>query len=260
MTNIKIDTFGTASLFDFDSEKLVQPNDKTAIKDFKSNLEKIANGTLTIAKGTSALIVGIVKSQSVTQSLINRIKGDENYAPKHINMVTKMFCRDLIGVTDFNNFDKVKKQGLKKAMKIAVAMILRGCIGENDKNQNTTSSGGVWVNSAKFSTSDKTELLRMKIFSNDELSVNGIKAMTIKSLASYSDIVLGFKSSAVGSDLKIAFDKAFNLISNEDKYNNVFEDLPADCRMLWSEWSRKLSAIDNHLNSIQDVSKLYAKK
>ena len=31
--------------FDFDNEKLVQPNDKTAIKDFKSNLEKIANGT-----------------------------------------------------------------------------------------------------------------------------------------------------------------------------------------------------------------------
>ena len=75
--------------FDFDNEKLVQPNDKSAIKDFKSNLEKIANGTLTIAKGTSALIVGIVKSQSITQSLINRIKGDDNYAPKHINTITK---------------------------------------------------------------------------------------------------------------------------------------------------------------------------
>ena len=240
--------------FDFDNEKLVQPNDKSAIKDFKSNLEKIANGTLTIAKGTSALIVGIVKSQSVTQSLISRIKGGENYAPKHINMVTKMFCRDLIGV------DKVKKQGLKKAMKIAVAMVLRGCIGENDKNQNTTTSGGVWVNSAKFSTGDKAELLRMKIFNSDELSVNGIKAMTIKSLASFSDIVLGFKSSSTGSDVKIAFDNAFKLISKEDKYNNVFEDLPNDCRLLWAEWSRKLSAIDNQLNAIQDVSKLYKNK
>ena len=246
--------------FDFDNEKLVQPNDKTAIKDFKSNLEKIANGTLTIAKGTSALIVGIVKSQSITQSLINRIKGDDNYAPKHINTITKMFCRDLIGVTDFNGFDKVKKQGLKKAMKIAVAMVLRGCLGENDKNQNTTTSGGVWVDSAKFSTSDKAELLKMKIFNSDELSVNGIKAMTIKSLGSFSDIVLGFKSSAVGSDVKIAFTNAFNLISKEDKYNNVFEDLPADCRMLWSEWARKLSSIDNQLNAIQDVSKLYKNK
>ena len=71
MTNIKIDKVE-------DTIKIVQPNDKSAIKDFKSNLEKIANGTLTIAKGTSALIVGIVKSQSVTQSLISRIKGDDN--------------------------------------------------------------------------------------------------------------------------------------------------------------------------------------
>lgn len=251
--------------FDFDNEKLVQPNDKTAIKDFKSNLEKIANGTLTIAKGTSALIVGIVKSQSITQVLIDRVrsstnKGSDNYAPKHINMITKMFCRDLIGVTDFNGFDKVKKQGLKKAMKIAVSIILRGCLGENDKNQNTTSSGGVWVNSAKFSTSDKAELLKMKIFNSDEMSINGIKPMTIKSLGSFSDIVLGFKSTPVGSDVKIAFDKAFTLISNDDKYNNVFEDLPADCRMLWSGWARKLSAIDNQLNAIKDVSKLYKNK
>ena len=143
-------------------------------------------------------------------------------------------------------------------MKISVSIILRGCLGENDKNQNTTSSGGVWVNSAKFSTSDKTELLRMKIFSNDELSVNGVKPMTIKSLASFSDIVLGFKSSSVGSDLKIAFDKAFKIIS--DKYDNDFNELPSDCRLLWSEWNRKLTSIESHFNKIQDVSKLYAKK
>ena len=250
----------TDKKFDFDTEKLVQPNNKQAIKDFKSDLEKIANGTLTIAKGTSSLIVGIVKSQSITQSLIARVKGKDNYAPKHINTLTKMFCRDLLSITDFNSFDKVKKQGLKKAMKISVSIILRGCLSENDKNQNTTSSGGVWVDSSKFSTSDKAELLRMKIFSSDELSVNGVKPMTIKSLGSFSDIVLGFKSNSVGSDLKIAFDKAFNLITNEKKYNNIFEDLPSDCRLLYVEWARKLTAIDNHLNHIKPVEKLYANK
>ena len=79
----------TDKKFDFDTEKLVQPNNKQAIKDFKSDLEKIANGTLTIAKGTISLIVGIVKSQSITQSLIARVKGKDNYAPKHINTLTK---------------------------------------------------------------------------------------------------------------------------------------------------------------------------
>ena len=30
----------------------------------------------------------------------------------------------------------MEKQGLKKAMKISVSIILRGCLSENDKNQN----------------------------------------------------------------------------------------------------------------------------
>ena len=251
MTNIKIDKVE-------DTIKIVQPNDKSAIKDFKSNLEKIANGTLTIAKGTSALIVGIVKSQSVTQSLISRIKGDDNYAPKHINSISKMFCRDLLGVTDFNSFDKVKKQGLKKAMKIAVAIILQGSLGKDDQDKSFTSAGSVIVDSSKFSTSDKNSLVKAKIFSQDEININGMKIMTIKSLGTLADIVLGFTSNLVGSDVKIAFDKAFKIIS--DKYDNDFNELPADCRLLWTEWARKLSAIDKHLNSIQDVSKLYNKK
>ena len=125
----------TDKKFDFDTEKLVQPNNKQAIKDFKSDLEKIANGTHTIAKGTSSLIVVIVKSQSITQSLIAMVKGKDNYAPKHINTLTKMFCRDLLSITDFNNFDKVKKQGLKKAMKISVKLnsLLCGAGGVNLK-------------------------------------------------------------------------------------------------------------------------------
>ena len=246
------------SKFDFDNEKMVQPNNKQSIKDFKSDLEKIANGTLTIAKGTSSLVVGIVKSGSITQSLINRVKGSDNYAPKHINTITKMFCRDLIGVTDFNSFDKVKKQGLKKAMKIAVSIILRGSLGKDDNDKSFTVNGSVIVDSSKFSTNDKSKLVKAKIFSNDEININGMKIMTIKSLGTLADIVLGFTSSLVGSDLKIAFDKAFNLI--KDKYDNNFNELPADCRMNWSEWSRKLTSIDSHLNTIKDTSKLYANK
>ena len=84
--------------------------------------------------------------------------------------------------------------------------------------------------------------------------------MTIKSLSSMAEIELNLKSNPVGSDLKVAFNNAFNLISNENKYNNDFNSLPSDCRLLWSEWARKLNAIESHFNSIQDVSKLYAKK
>jgi len=244
-----------------DSTKLVQPNNKDAIKDFKDNLEKIANGTLTVAKGTSSLIVGIIQSRSITPDIIKGIKGvDVKYAPKHINSIAKMFCRDLLGNTDFKNFDKVKKQGLKKAMKIAVAMILRGSLGKNDKNENLTSSGGVWVDSSKFSTSDKAELLKMKIFTNDDLSIKGVKPMTIKALGSLSDIVLEFKGSSQGSDVKVAFLKAFDLISNEKKYDNMFEDLPSDCRLLWEEWARKLSSIDRQLNTIKEIAQTYKGK
>ena len=262
MTNLK-ETFGTSSLEEKyeDSTKLVQPNNKNAIKDFKDNLEKIANGTLTVAKGTSSLIVGIIQSRSITIDIIKGIKGvDVKYAPKHINSIAKMFCRDLLGNGDFKNFDKVKKQGLKKAMKIAVAMILRGSLGKNDKNENLTSSGGVWVDSSKFSTSDKTELLKMKIFSNDDLAIKGVKPMTIKALGSLSDIVLEFKGSSQGSDVKVAFTNAFLLISSEKKYDNMFEDLPSDCRLLWHEWARKLSSIDSQLNAIQEIAQTYKGK
>ena len=92
------------------------------------------------------------------------------------------------------------------------------------------------------------------------MNITGTKIMTIKSLTSMAEIELGLKPSPTGSDLKIAFNNAFNLISNENKYNNDFNSFPSDCRLLWSEWARKLTAIENHFNSIQDVSKLYAKK
>ena len=82
--------------FDFDTEKLVQPNNKADVKQFKADLETIAKGNLDIAKGTSSLIVGIVKSKIITISLMNRVRGNNSYANKHINIITKMFMRDIL--------------------------------------------------------------------------------------------------------------------------------------------------------------------
>ena len=250
----------TDKKFDFDTEKLVQPNNKADVKQFKADLETIAKGSLDIAKGTSSLIVGIVKSKIITISLMNRVKGADNYANKHINTITKMFVRDMLSVTDWNSFDKDKKTGIKKAMKIAMAVILQGSLSKDDNEKSFTKNGSVLIDTAKFSTKTKQALVKAKIFNQDDMNITGTKIMTIKSLSSMAEIELGLKSNPVGSDLKIAFNNAFNLISNENKYNNDFNSFPADCRLLWSEWSRKLNAIESHFNSIQDVSKLYAKK
>ena len=241
--------------FDFDTEKLVQPNNKADVKQFKADLETIAKGNLDIAKGTSSLIVGIVKSKIITISLMNRVKGDNSYANKHINTITKMFVRDMLSITDWNSFDKDKKTGLKKAMKISMAVILQGSLGKDDNEKSFTKNGSVLIDSSKFSTKTKSALVKAKIFSQDDMNITGTKIMTIKSLTSMAEIELGLKASEdIGSDLKIAFNRAFKLIS--DKYENDFNSFPPDCRLLWSEWNRKLTAIDNHFNSIQDVSKL----
>ena len=42
--------------FDFDTEKLVQPNNKADVKQFKADLETIAKGNLDIAKGKQDLL------------------------------------------------------------------------------------------------------------------------------------------------------------------------------------------------------------
>ena len=230
-----------------DTFKLVVPNNEQVIDKVKQDLKAIAQGTLTIAKGTAGLVVGIVESKSITKANMDRIRGSENWTPSHINKLTKMFVRDLLGITDFNKFDKVKKQGLKKSMKIAVSLIIKGSLGKDKSDKSCTSKGELILNSDKFTPSQN------KVW--DSGNIGGMKTFTIKDAVSYSNDVLGFEDKSRDSALKLMFDRAFATISGDKsgQYENRFEDLPSDCRLLWGEWSRKLASIDKFLNTTKEA-------
>ena len=232
-----------------DTFSLVVPNNKQVIEKVQADLKAIAQGTLTIAKGTASLVVGIVNSQSIKIADIKRIKGKESkYTPSQINKLTKMFVRDLLKITDFNKFDKVKKQGLKKAMKIAVSIILKGSLGKDKSDKSSTNKGELILNSDKF-TPDQN-----KIFDSD--NTGGVKVFTIKDAITYSNDVLGMTSNSRYSKLYTMFNNAFNEISGDKsgQFENRFEDLPSDCRLLWEQWARKLQSVHTYLNKIQPTN------
>ena len=132
-------------------------------------------------------------------------------------------------------------------MKIAVSIIIKGSLGKDKKEQSCTSKGELILNSDKFTPSQN------KIW--DSGNIGGMKTFTIKDAVSYANDVLGFEDKSRDSDLKLMFDRAFATISwdKSGQYENRFEDLPSDCRLLWGEWSRKLASIDKFLNTTKEA-------
>jgi hypothetical protein len=151
-----------------------------------------------------------------------------------------MFVRDVLSISDFNKFNKVKKQGLKKAMKIAMAVILENTLGTNDKDLSTTTKGNLFIN-AKNMTKDIRAIW--------DSEFKGLIELTIKDASSYAEDVLEFEGNEnSNSQLLTAFNNAFNLLEEKGDYKN----LPADCRYMWSKWYNKIGDI---LQSFPKVKK-----
>lgn len=232
-----------------DTFNLVKPNNKETVKTIQNDLKNIALGDLRVNQGTASLSVGIINSNSISVESLKLIKGiDSKWTPSHINKLSKMFVRDILE-DNFKTFDKVKKQALKKSMKIAVAIITQNSLGTFTDDKSFNSRGEIAIKSNKFTKKLKD------LF--DKSGTGGVKAFTVKDATTYSSEVLGMKVVG-GSELKGAIDKVMNLITSEKHYDNMFEDLPSDCRALWLPLRNKVQNICTQLNI--DSEKIYARK
>ena len=67
-------------------------------------------------------------------------------------------------------------------------------------------------------------------------------------------------SQSGGSVLKATLEKIITLITSDKHYDNVFEDLPSDCRFEYSKVIRKLTEIENYLNKTDKPQQIYKGK
>jgi hypothetical protein len=232
-----------------DSFNLVKPNDKTIVKTIETDLKNIVGGDLKVNQGTASLTVGIIKTGSISSDSLKLIKGSEaKWTPAHINKLSKMFVRDVID-DNFKTFDKVKKQALKKSMKIAVAIIIQNSLGTFTDDKSFNNRGEIAIKSNKFTKKLKD------LF--DKSGTGGVKAFTVKDAITYASEVLDMKSVG-GSELKAAIQKVMKLITSDKHYDNIVEDLPPDCRSEWLPLNRKIEHICTVLKLNED--KIYANK
>tara|TARA_R100001460_G_scaffold85376_1_gene126669 strand:- start:82 stop:813 length:732 start_codon:yes stop_codon:yes gene_type:complete len=233
-----------------DTFNLVKPNNKETVKTIQNDLKNIHAGDLKVNQGTASLSVGIINSNAISAESLKLIKGIESkWTPSHINKLSKMFVRDILE-ENFKQFDKVKKQALKKSMKIAVAIITQNSLGTFTDNKSYNSKGEIAIKSNKFTKKLKD------LF--DSSGTGGVKALSVKNATTYSSDVLGMKVVG-GSELKGAIDKVMSLITSEKHYDNMFEDLPSDCRALWLPLRNKVQNICTQLK-VDTQDKIYATK
>ena len=233
-----------------DTFNLVKPNNKETVKTIQNDLKNIQAGDLKVNQGTASLSVGIINSNSISAESLKLIKGiDSKWTPSHINKLSKMFVRDVLE-DNFKTFDRVKKQALKRSMKIAVAIITQNSLGTFTDDKSYNSKGEIAIKSNKF-----TKKLKDLFDSSGE---GGVKALSVKNATTYSSEVLGLKVVG-GSELKGAIDKVMTLITSEKHYDNMFEDLPSDCRALWLPLRNKVQNICTQLK-VDNQDKIYATK
>ena len=233
-----------------DTFNLVKPNNKETVKTIQNDLKNIQAGDLKVNQGTASLSVGIINSNSISTESLKLIKGIESkWTPSHINKLSKMFVRDVLE-DNFKTFDRVKKQALKRSMKIAVAIITQNSLGTFTDNKSYNSKGEIAIKSNKF-----TKKLKDLFDSSGE---GGVKALSVKNATTYSSEVLGMVVVG-GSELKGAIQKVMKLITSEKHYDNMFADLPADCRAEWLPLRNKIQNICTHLK-LDEQEKIYANK
>mgnify|MGYP003110612026 CR=1 FL=1 len=236
-----------------DKIKMVKPNNKEVITSINKDFTNIVNGEIKLNTGLASLSVNLVNSNIFTSEVINLVKGTEKkWLPSHFNAFAKIMVRDVLE-DNFKQFDKVKKQALKKAIKIAVGFIVGKSLAKFTNDKHINAKGQIAVNSSKFSPTMKKKF--------DSKQEGGIKALTVKDSVSYVNDVLGLSDSNKHSTLKAQLEKVLATISNEKTgYGNDFVELPADCRNLYVPVRNKLQSIINALNIEVEDKKLYANK
>ena len=236
-----------------DNIKMVKPNNKEVLTTINKDFTNIVNGEIKLNTGLASLSVNLVNSRVFTPECVSLVKGTEKaFLPKHINMFAKIFVRDVLE-DNFKTFDKVKKQALKKAVKIAVALISANSLDKFTNDKPINAKGQIAVNSSKFSGAMKKKF--------DSGLEGGVKALSVKDCTTYANDVLGMANNTGGSILKAQIEKVIATISNEKNgFGNDFIELPADCRNLYVPLRNKMQSIINQLNIEVEDKKLYSNR
>lgn len=228
--------------------KLETLKNKKQIGEINNCLDEIVSNYNGFQKNSIELTDKIIKTGVITHAIIKKVQGGDNsFKPSHINTLSKIFNRDVLSNNDWVKFNPVKKQALKKSMKMAVAVILEGIAGKDKNGKSVNSKGEFMVNSSKLSLEQNNKFNKSDIL---DFPIN------VKNLTSLSDDILNFKGAdTTKSSLNVAFSRAFRLL---EEYDNKFQNLPNDCRLAWRSWALKINSIQEYYNKVD--SKIYVNK
>ena len=235
-----------------DNIKMVKPNNKNVLTTINKDFTNIVNGETKLNTGLASLSVNLVNSRVFTPECIKLVKGTEKvFLMKHFNDFAKIFVRDVLE-DNFKTFDKIKKVALKKAIKIAIALISANSLDKFTNDKPINAKGQIAVNSSKFSGDMKKKF--------DSGLEGGVKALSVKDCTTYASDVLGMKNTG-GSILKAQIEKVMATITNDKNgFGNDFVELPADCRLSYVPLRNKLNSIIDFLEIEKEDKKIYAYK
>ena len=238
-----------------DNIKMIKPNNKEHVSNINKDFTNIISGELKLNTGLASLIVNLVNSKVFSNECLKNVRdGEKNFTPKHFNDLAKIFVRDILE-DNFKTFDKVKKQALKRAIKVAVALIKDGSLSKFTNNKSINPKGAIAVDSSKFSANMKKSF--------DSGLSGGVKDLSVKDCVSYANDSLNIAGGTEGSILKAQMGKVLSIITNDKGgYGNDFNELPADCRNNYVPLRNKLDAIIKHLK-IEELDtnlQIYANK
>ena len=98
------------------------------VNSINTQLDIYLDSNIAVSKSALSVAVLISKSGVISKAKIDTFKSISN---TEILGFTKRFVIDGLGIADFNTYNASKKEGLKRAMKIALALIKENAVGKD---------------------------------------------------------------------------------------------------------------------------------
>ena len=98
----------------------LKPLSLAQVNSINTQLDIYLDSNIAVSKSALSVAVLISKSGVISKAKIDTFKSISN---TEILGFTKRFVIDGLGIADFNTYNASKKEGLKRAMKIALALI-----------------------------------------------------------------------------------------------------------------------------------------
>jgi hypothetical protein len=102
------------------------PLNREQITQFNKELDNLLDAETNLSKSALNVAILISKSGSISKRKVDTFNSISN---TEVNGFTKRFVMDSLGIADYKSYNSARKEGLKRSMKVALALIKTDSLG-----------------------------------------------------------------------------------------------------------------------------------